>query len=61
MFNASVFTATLTAHGEPHDVIGFDDARIELDRLAVAEWAAAQDEYTPTRNDRRIAATAAQG
>lgn len=43
------------------DVVGFADARIELDELAFAEWQAAEADYTPTRADRAIACAAAQG
>lgn len=51
-----------TTHVEPlgFDVVGFDDAKRELDALAVREYAAA-DEFMPTLADERIAFIATLG
>lgn len=44
------------------DVVGFDDVPDVLERMAVDQWDAMQeDALTPTRKDRRIASMAALG
>lgn len=59
---ADALVAAILADPELDAVeIPFTDARSLLDTIAYDEWAAAQDEYAPTADDRETARIAAQG